>query len=148
MFGQTQDNMVEWEGYAHPTLKIPVYSLYGKNRKPAPSMIESLDALVIDLQDVGARRYTYMWTVKLCMEACMEKGLPLWIFDRPNPIGPVGLTVPALAGILFICGRRSDSALSSADHRRNGNLLRNPFFPSLDLNVVWMAGWKRNSLFQ
>ncbi len=49
MFGQTQDNMVEWEGNPHPTLKIPVYSLYGRNRKPAPSVIESLDALMIDL---------------------------------------------------------------------------------------------------
>ena len=60
LFGQTQDNMVEWEGYLHPTLKIPVYSLYGKNRKPSKNMLENLDALVIDLQDVGARPYTYI----------------------------------------------------------------------------------------
>lgn len=146
--GQTQDNMVEWEGYAYPTRKIPVYSLYGKNRKPAPSMIESLDALVIDLQDVGARPYTYIWTIKLCMEACAEKGLPVWVLDRPNPIAAVGFDGPMLLPEYFsfvggapipLCHRLTMGEMAM--------LLKKLYFPSLELNVVWMTGWKRNSLF-
>jgi uncharacterized protein YbbC (DUF1343 family) len=64
--------MIEWEGTVDPVLGIPVYSLYGEHRKPVPSMLEGLEAFVADLQDVGARLYTYIWTVKLCMEACSE----------------------------------------------------------------------------
>jgi uncharacterized protein YbbC (DUF1343 family) len=148
MFGQTQDNMVEWEGNPHPTLKIPVYSLYGRNRKPAPSMIESLDALVIDLQDVGARPYTYIWTIKLCMEACAEKGLPVWVLDRPNPIAAVGFDGPMLLPEYFsfvggapipLCHRLTVGEMAM--------LLKKLYFPSLDLDVIWMTGWKRNSLF-
>ena len=92
IFGQTQDNMIEWEGYTHPVYNVPVYSLYGTRRKPDAKMLRNLDALVIDLQDVGARPYTYIWTIKLCMEACSEQGIPVWILDRPNPLQPYRLT--------------------------------------------------------
>ena len=54
LFGQTQDNMIEWQGYPHPSLGIPVYSLYGAKRKPWPESLAGLDAFVVDLQDVGA----------------------------------------------------------------------------------------------
>jgi uncharacterized protein YbbC (DUF1343 family) len=148
LFGQTQDNMVEWEGYPHPTLKIPVYSLYGKNRKPSKNMLENLDALVIDLQDVGARPYTYIWTIKLCMEACMEIGLPVWVLDRPNPIGAVGFDGPMLLPEYFsfvggapipLCHRLTMGEIAL--------LLKDLYFQDLDFHVVWMSDWKRNSLF-
>jgi uncharacterized protein YbbC (DUF1343 family) len=148
IFGQTQDNMVEWEGYSHPTLKIPVYSLYGKNRKPAQSMIADLDALVIDLQDVGARPYTYIWTIKLCMEACMEKDIPVWILDRPNPIAAIRFDGPMLVPEYFsFVGGASIPLCHRLTMGEMAMLLKKLYFPSLDLNVVWMTDWKRNSLF-
>src|SRR6266513_1695989 len=63
--GQTQDNMVEWQSYEHPRLGIPIHSLYGEHREPTPAMLENLDVLLIDLQDIGARYYTFIWTMYL-----------------------------------------------------------------------------------
>jgi uncharacterized protein YbbC (DUF1343 family) len=85
--GQTQDNMIEWAGYRHPLWNIPVYSLYGEHREPSPEMLQGLDALLVDLQDVGARYYTFIWTLYLCMKACEKAGIPVVVLDRPNPIG-------------------------------------------------------------
>ncbi len=148
LFGQTQDNMVEWEGYLHPHLRIPVYSLYGKTRKPDATMLSAIDAMVIDLQDVGARPYTYLWTMKLCMEACMEKGLPFWVLDRPNPIAPIRFDGPLLleehysfvgGAPIPLCHRLTIGEIAT--------LLKHLYFPSLDLNIVWMDGWSRSLLF-
>lgn len=85
--GQTQDNMIEWQGYVHPQWGIPVASLYGEHREPTQEMLQGLDALVVDMQDVGARYYTFIWTLYLCMKACAVKGIPVVVLDRPNPIG-------------------------------------------------------------
>ena len=87
ILGQTQDNMIEWEGYLDPELNIPVYSLYGKHREPTAEMLEGLDALIIDLQDVGARYYTFIWTLYLCMKACEKQKVPIFVVNRPNPLG-------------------------------------------------------------
>jgi len=87
LFGQTQDNMIEWEGYIHPFYRVPVYSLYGKTRIPTDEMLSGLEVLLVDMQDVGTRPYTYMWTLKNCMQACREKSIPVVIVDRPNPLG-------------------------------------------------------------
>jgi uncharacterized protein YbbC (DUF1343 family) len=85
--GQTQDNMIEWAGYNHPQWGIPVHSLYGEHREPTPAMLAGFDALVIDLQDVGARYYTFIWTMYLCMKACGKLKIHVVVLDRPNPIG-------------------------------------------------------------
>lgn len=85
--GETQDNMIEWKGYTHPEYGIPVYSLYGKNRKPDRKILQGLDCLVVDLQDVGARYYTYIYTMAYCMRACREAGVSVVVLDRPNPLG-------------------------------------------------------------
>ena len=85
--GQTQDNMIEWAGYTHPEWGIPVHSLYGEHREPTDAMLAGLDALVVDLQDVGARYYTFIWTLYLCMKACARNKIPVVVLDRPNPIG-------------------------------------------------------------
>lgn len=66
---------------------LPVYSLYGKYRKPTPEMLKGLDALVIDLQDLGVRSYTYVSCMRLAMEACFEQGVEVIVLDRPNPLG-------------------------------------------------------------
>jgi uncharacterized protein YbbC (DUF1343 family) len=87
LFGHTQDNMIEWEGSRGPNW--PVYSLYGEHRQPTRAMLDGVDLLLIDLPDVGARYYTFIWTMALCMRACGGLGIPVVVLDRPNPIGGV-----------------------------------------------------------
>jgi len=89
VMGQTQDNMIEWEGFIHPVHKIPVYSLYGEHRRPTPEMLRNVDILLVDLQDVGTRVYTYVWTLRLCMEQCARMGIKVVVLDRPNPISEI-----------------------------------------------------------
>ncbi len=69
----------------------PIWSLYGKSRRPSPAMLSGLELLLCDLQDVGARYYTFVWTLALAMEACARAGVSMLVLDRPNPLG--GLTV-------------------------------------------------------
>ena len=83
--GETQDNMIEWEDYRDPVTGLPVYSLYGRTRKPTPEMLKNVDVLVFDVQDVGARYYTFVYTMALAMEACGERGLDFVVLDRPEP---------------------------------------------------------------
>ncbi len=66
---------------------LPIVSLYGKNKKPSADQLKNVDLLVFDIQDVGTRFYTFTSTMTLCMEACAETGIPMWVFDRPNPNG-------------------------------------------------------------
>ena len=75
LWAEQQDNMVETPHTLDPLRKIPVHSLYADVRKPTQAMLEGLDVLVIDLQDVGTRVYTYLWTLSLCLEAAAEKGI-------------------------------------------------------------------------
>ncbi|UCG48468.1 MAG: DUF1343 domain-containing protein [Phycisphaerales bacterium] len=70
----------------HPIYKVPIYSLYGKTRKPTPEMLADVDVLVFDIQDIGARFYTYIYTMSLAMEAAGESGKRFVVLDRPNPI--------------------------------------------------------------
>ncbi len=86
-----QDNMVETTHYTHPYFKLPVYSLYSETRIPTDEMLEGLDHIFVDLQDVGTRIYTYIYTMTLLVEACTKKGIEVVILDRPNPIN--GLTL-------------------------------------------------------
>ena len=87
--GETQDNMIEWEDCYDPATELPVYSLYGRSRSPTREMLNGVDVLVFDLQDVGARYYTYIQTLALVMTACREQGKSLVVLDRPNPINGV-----------------------------------------------------------
>jgi len=77
LWSEQQDNMIETPHVLDPLRKIPVHSLYAHVRKPTPEMLEGLDVLVVDLQDVGTRVYTYLWTLSLCLEAAAEKGIAL-----------------------------------------------------------------------
>lgn len=83
---ETQDNMIEWQDFKDSKGR-PVYSLYGETRKPTPESLQHLDSVIVDLFDVGARLYTYIYTLSYMMEACAEAGVELVICDRPNPIG-------------------------------------------------------------
>ena len=87
MRGDKQDNMIESDDYIDPKLNIPVFSLYGKVRRPTPEMMEHFDTLVFDLQDLGCRIYTFLTTLFYCMEDCAKTGKAVWVLDRPNPAG-------------------------------------------------------------
>lgn len=87
MRGDKQDNMVESSDYADPLLGIPVYSLYGEVRRPSAEMMDSFDVLLVDLQDIGTRIYTYLTTLAYLIEDCAAAGKSLWVLDRPNPAG-------------------------------------------------------------
>ena len=146
--GETQDNMIEWAGRMHPVYNVPVYSLYGEHRKPTPKMLADIDALIIDIQDVGARLYTYIWTVKLCMEACTEAGIPLWILDRPNPVGGLGFDGPVLKEEFFTFVGGASIPLC---HRMTAGeialWIKDKYYWNCDLTVIRMEGWNRNMMY-
>ena len=95
--GDKQDNMVESPDFTDPVHGIPVFSLYGEVRRPTAKMMESFDVLLIDLQDVGCRVYTFITTLRYVLEAAARHRKPVWVLDRPNPAGrPVeGMTLRA-----------------------------------------------------
>jgi uncharacterized protein YbbC (DUF1343 family) len=95
--GDKQDNMIESPDFTDPVHGIPVFSLYGTVRRPTDAMMETFDVLLVDLQDLGCRIYTFITTLRYVLEAAAEHGKSVWVLDRPNPAGrPVeGLTLRA-----------------------------------------------------
>ncbi|HNR22753.1 MAG TPA: DUF1343 domain-containing protein [Steroidobacteraceae bacterium] len=92
--GDKQDNMVESTDFADPASGIPVFSLYGEVRRPTPEMMAGFDVLLVDLQDLGCRIYTFITTLRYVLEAAAEHDKAVWILDRPNPVGrPIEGTV-------------------------------------------------------
>jgi uncharacterized protein YbbC (DUF1343 family) len=87
MRGDKQDNMVESDDFVDPIHGIPVFSLYGKVRRPTEEMLSTFDVLLYDVQDIGCRIYTFLTTLLYVLEACASHGKALWILDRPNPAG-------------------------------------------------------------
>jgi uncharacterized protein YbbC (DUF1343 family) len=87
MRGDKQDNMIESDDYVDPVHGIPVFSLYGQVRYPTADMLATFDLLLIDLQDIGTRIYTYVTTLANMLSACAETGKSVWVLDRPNPAG-------------------------------------------------------------
>ncbi len=85
--GDKQDNMVESPDFTDPRLGIPVFSLYGEVRRPTDAMLESFDVLLVDLQDLGCRIYTFITTLRYVLEAAARHGKSVWVLDRPNPAG-------------------------------------------------------------
>ncbi len=144
--GETQDNMIEWEGYRDPCSGRPVHSLYGEHRRPTVAMLEDLDTLVVDLQDVGARYYTFVWTLLNCLEACADTGKRVVVLDRPNPIGG------AMEGNLLDPSFRSFVGMAPIPMRHGATLgelaswLRRWAGLDLDLEVIEMQGWRRAML--
>jgi uncharacterized protein YbbC (DUF1343 family) len=93
--GDKQDNMLESPDFVDPALGIPIFSLYGEVRRPTPTMLDSFDVLLVDLQDLGCRIYTFITTLRYVLEAAAQHQKTVWILDRPNPAGrPIeGLTL-------------------------------------------------------
>ncbi len=146
--GETQDNMVEWKSYQHPRLGIPVYSLYGDHREPTAEMLKGLGVLIVDLQDIGARYYTFIWTMYLCMRACEKAGVAVVVFDRPNPIngmtteGPIlDRTYKSFVGMHPIAVRHGRTIGELAQQ------FRDEAFPKCQLSILPMKNWQRAMWF-
>ncbi len=140
--GDKQDNMIESPDYTDSTLGIPVYSLYGKVRRPTAAMMDSFDVLLVDLQDLGCRVYTFITTLRYVLEAAAEHRKQVWVLDRPNPAGR-----PA-EGLRLRAGWESFVGAGPLPMRHGLTLgeLAKWFVRTLRLNVecevVTMQGWK------
>jgi len=123
---------------------LPIHSLYGETRKPSPEMLQGVDVLLFDIQDVGARYYTYVSTMALAMEAAGEAGIPFVVLDRPNPIGGI-----AVQGTILDPAYSTFVGLYPVPMRHGmtpGELARmfvGEFGIEADLHVVPVAGWQR-----
>ncbi len=146
--GETQDNMIEWEGYRDPATGLPVHSLYGESRRPTPEMLDEVDVLVFDVPDVGTRVYTFVWTLALAMQACRDHGKRVVVLDRPNPINGLDLEGPVLdpefssfVGLYPLPLRHGMTVgeLAGYFNREMGIGCR--------LEVVPMQGWQREQFF-
>src|SRR4030042_1824688 len=146
--GETQDNMIEWEGFLDTHTGLPVFSLYGYTRKPESAMLKDVDVMVIDIQDTGSRYYTFIWTMELCMQACMEMNKSIVMLDRPNPLGGHIAEGPVLemAYASFV-GQHPLPIRHGMTIGEIGNYLQNEFYPSLDFHVIPMQGWTRKMWF-
>jgi uncharacterized protein YbbC (DUF1343 family) len=146
--GQTQDNMVEWKSYEHPRLGIPVYSLYGQHREPTEEMLQDLDVLLVDLQDVGARYYTFIWTLYLCMRACEKHDVHVVVLDRPNPINTVTIEGPIIeSGYESFVGMHPIPVRHGRTIGELAQQFRDEAFPKCRLSVLPMKNWERAMWF-
>jgi uncharacterized protein YbbC (DUF1343 family) len=140
--GDKQDNMIESPDYTDPVHGIPVFSLYGEVRRPTPAMMDSFDVLLVDLQDLGCRVYTFVTTLRYVLEAAAEHRKAVWVLDRPNPAGrPV-------EGLRLRAGRESFVGAGPMPMRHGLTLgeLAKWFVGTLRLDVecevVTMEGWE------
>ncbi|MBF0505499.1 MAG: DUF1343 domain-containing protein [Nitrospirae bacterium] len=146
--GETQDNMIEWEGFRDERSGLPVFSLYGCTRKPVPAMMKGIDIMVIDLQDVGSRYYTFIWTMELCMQACLEAGKPLVVLDRPNPLGGIAMEGPVLdMSYSSFVGQRPLPVRHGMSMGEIASYFKQSFYPGLALYLIPMQGWQRKMWF-
>jgi uncharacterized protein YbbC (DUF1343 family) len=128
--------------------RLPVTSLYGENPRPAPESLGDLQAVLFDLPDVGARFYTYIWTLSHVMEACAEAGVPLLVLDRPNPLGGVMAAVegPVLDVDSFgsFVGRSPIPIRHSLTSGELARFWKKAWKLDLDLRIVPCQGWRRS----
>jgi len=147
--GETQDNMIEWQSFRDKRTGLPAYSLYGETRKPTPEMLAEVDVLVFDIQDVGTRVYTFIYTMALAMEAARDCNKRFVVLDRPNPINGVQIEgnilepeFQSFVGMFPIPMRHGMTIGELA-------LMFNRHFGiGCDLEVVRMEGWRRKMWFE
>ena len=140
-----QDNMVETTHYTHPYFKIPVYSLYSETRTPTDEMLEGIQTLIVDLQDVGTRVYTYISTLSLLMEKCVGRNIKIVVLDRPNPVGG-----EMIEGCILnpeyksFVGRYPIPQRHSLTMGEMGMFGKKVLNTDCDLEVITMKNWKRS----
>jgi uncharacterized protein YbbC (DUF1343 family) len=143
--GDKQDNMVESPTFNDPALGIPVFSLYGEVRRPTDQMMQPFDVLLVDLQDLGCRIYTFITTLRYVLEAAAKHGKSVWVLDRPNPAGR------PIEGLRLRAGWESFVGAGPLPMRHGLTLgeLAHWFVRTLKLNVdyrvIEMQGWQPDS---
>jgi uncharacterized protein YbbC (DUF1343 family) len=148
LWGEQQANMIESGHDRYPPLDLPIYSLYSATRRPTQDMLRDLDAFVIDLQDVGTRIYTFIWTMQQCLLACDEIGLPIIILDRPNPLGGVVSEGPMLVDqYRSFVGNATIPMRHALTIGELARLFHAEAKLTVELTVVPMTGWQRHHLF-
>jgi uncharacterized protein YbbC (DUF1343 family) len=146
--GQTQDNMVEWKSYEHPRLGVPIYSLYGEHREPTAAMLKDVDLVLVDLQDVGTRYYTFIWTLYLCMRACEKHDIDVLVLDRPNPINGVSIEGPVLdSNYKSFVGMHPIPVRHARTIGELAQQFHDEAFPSGRLSILPMKNWERAMWF-
>ncbi|WP_066387940.1 exo-beta-N-acetylmuramidase NamZ family protein [Neobacillus mesonae] len=136
------------EKYIDEKTGIPVYSLYGATKKPTPEMLSDVDVLLFDIQDVGTRYYTYIYTMALAMEAAKENNIPFIVLDRPNPISGTKVEGPVLEDkYSSFVGEYPIPVRHGMTVGELAKLFNKEFAIGADLTVVKMDGWKRNMYY-
>ncbi|MGM0749759.1 MAG: exo-beta-N-acetylmuramidase NamZ family protein [Bacillota bacterium] len=139
----------EVASYIDEKTGLPVYSLYGKTKKPTPEMLKNVDVLVFDIQDVGTRYYTYIYTMAYAMEAAKENGIPFIVLDRPNPQGGQQVEGPVLEpGYSSFVGLYPIPLKHGMTIGELALLFNKEFKINADLTVVKMKRWKRKMNFE
>jgi uncharacterized protein YbbC (DUF1343 family) len=148
LWGEEQDNMIETGHSTHARLGIPVFSLYSETRTPTAEMLDEIDCLVVDLQDVGTRVYTFIWTLLACMHACERAGKRLIVLDRPNPLGGLVSEGPMLVdGCQSFVGNSIIPLRHGLTIGELARLFHARHTPALELECIAMQGWSRGQLF-
>lgn len=140
--GDKQDNMIESPDFDDPIHGIPVFSLYGEVRRPTAAMVDSFDVLLVDLQDLGCRIYTFVTTLLYVMEAAAAAGKAVWVLDRPNPIGRPVEGTTLLAGWESFVGAGPMPMRHGLTLGEMGNWFIARFGLDLDYRVIAMEGWE------
>ena len=148
-FAEKQDNMIE-SGHAwDPELDIPVFSLYSDTRIPTPDMFAPIDTLIIDIQDVGTRVYTFIYTISYCLETAAALGKSVVILDRPNPVGGTqvegNMLEPDCASFV---GRFPIPMRHGLTVGEISQYFNDAFDIGCDLTIIQMDGWKRDMYWQ
>ncbi len=143
-----QENMIESAHGRDAIRRVPVYSLYSETREPTADMLRDLDVLVVDLQDVGTRIYTYIYTMANCLRAARRHAVPVVVCDRPNPIGGVAVEGPMLeAGFESFVGQFPIPMRHGLTVGELARLFNEAFGLGAELEVVPMEGWRREMYF-
>ena len=144
-----QDNMIETGHSVHPYLKIPVYSLYSETRIPTDTMLENIDHLIIDLQDIGCRMYTYIYTLTLLLEKCAGKEIEVVVLDRPNPINGIDLEGNILDKKFASFIGRHPIPVRHGMTIAEVALMHQKYWSTTktNLKVISMVGWRREMYF-
>jgi uncharacterized protein YbbC (DUF1343 family) len=140
--GDLQDNMMESPDFTDPTYGIPVFSLYGEVRRPSGQMLSTFDTILIDLQDVGCRIYTFITTLLYVLEAAAETGKTVWVLDRPNPAGRAVEGVALRAGWESFVGAGPIPMRHGLTLGELGQWFVDHFKLDVDYRVIEMDGWK------
>ncbi|MBP6514669.1 MAG: DUF1343 domain-containing protein [Steroidobacteraceae bacterium] len=140
--GDKQDNMVESPDFRDPRLGIPVFSLYGEVRRPTAAMLDTFDVLLVDLQDLGCRIYTFITTLRYVLEAAAAAGKSVWVLDRPNPAGRPVEGLRLRAGWESFVGAGDLPMRHGLTLGELGDWFVRRFNIDVDYQVIEMQGWR------